>query len=217
VVASKELQAEFEKAKELIDWIDSKIDGVTFNGEPRNTIPAILFHLAIEHYAGITQLLISGIYGSACALVRCELECFVRGAWLHYCADDAQLEAFSEKDKIIFNENKKGSEFDKMIEVLEKRREFQGKFLSKKVKEHWNAMNGFTHGGIHQISRRRKVDRIEANFDDVELIEVARFSGMIALFALEQIAALGGRQDIVNESGARFKGNFLNLPPLPQS
>ena len=194
---SESVQIALTKAQELVIWINLKLDGIEMIGDHRHRIPGQLFDLAIEHHSGIVQLLTSHVYASAFALVRCEFECFARGAWLHYCATDAELGTFVEKDHIPLK-------FGPMIEAIEQIPEFANKFLSKVKDDAWNAMNGYTHGGIHQVSRRLQGEHIEPNFEDAALLEVVQFSGTMALIALGQIAALAGRKDLWEEIDARL-------------
>lgn len=189
---SEQVSTALGQAHGLISWIQQKLNGIEMKGDHRHRIAGQLFDLAIEHHAGIIQLLSSQVYASAFALVRCEFECFVRGAWLHYCASDAELETFVEKDLIA-------PRFGALIDAIEERPEFDRKFLSKVKESAWNAMNGYTHGGIHQISRRMQGEYIEPCFEDDSLLEVIHFSGTMALIALGQIAALAGRDDLIVE------------------
>ena len=196
---SEGMQSALAKAKELVSWINAKLDGIEMKGDDRHRVPGQLFDLAIEHHAGIVQLLTSRVYASACALVRCEFECFVRGAWLHYCASDTELETFVEKDHI---EPKVGP----MIEAIELHSEFESGFLSKAKNDAWKAMNGYTHGGIHQISRRLQGgEYIEPNFEDDELLEVVQFSGHMALIALSRIAALADNKSLWEDAKAKLE------------
>ncbi|WP_454597685.1 DUF6988 family protein [Qipengyuania sp. SM2507] len=190
---SEAAEAALAKAHKLISWIHGKLSGIEMKGDHRHRIPGQLFDLAIEHHAGIVALVSSHVYASAFALVRCEFECFVRGAWLHYCASDTEIETFVEKDLIA-------PRFGALIDAIEERPEFESKFLSKVKESAWNAMNGYTHGGIHQISRRMQGEYIEPCFEDDSLLEVVQFSGTMALIAFGQIAALAGRDDLVVEA-----------------
>lgn len=190
---SERVSAALAKAHELISWIQQKLNGIEMRGDHRHRIPGQLFDLAIEHHAGIVDLLSSHVYASAFALVRCEFECFVRGAWLHHCASDDEIETFVEKDVIA-------PRLGALIDAIEERPGFDSKFLSKVKQNAWNAMNGYTHGGIHQVSRRMQGDYIEPCFEDDSLLEVIQFSGTMALIAFGQIAALAGRVDLVVEA-----------------
>lgn len=66
-------------------------------------------------------------------------------------------------------------------------------------------MNGYTHGGVHQVSRRMQGDYIEPAFEDASLLEVIRFCRTMALIAFGQIAGLAGRSDLVDQATDRMK------------
>ncbi len=183
---------------ECVNWIASKLDGVAVAGDHRHRMPAQLFDIAIEHHAGITQLIDKALYASGFALIRCQFECFIRGAWIHYCASDEQIEAFIANDSLP-------EHFAKWIEALEQTEQFAGTILSDLKAANWKAMNGYTHGGLHQISRRMQGNLVEGNYDDGEIIEVLRFAGTMALLGLGQIAALADRKDIWDEVDERLK------------
>lgn len=198
---SDPVQLALLNAWELVCWINEKLDGVEMTGNHRHRVPAQLFDLAIEHHAGIIRLLLSRVYASAFALVRCQFECFVRGAWLHYCASDTELETFIEQDRLTVA-------LGGMIRAVEERPEFAGGILSKVKDEAWDAMNGYTHGGIHQISRRMQGQHIEPNFEDEAVLQVVQFSGVIAIIALGQIAALAANKSLWDEAEARLQGGL---------
>jgi hypothetical protein len=199
---SETVRSALTNANELVEWINSRLQGVEITGDHRNRIPAQLFDLSIEHHAGIVRLIGSRIYASGFALVRCEFECFVRGAWLHHCASDEELNRFIETDRIPISPSQ-------MIKAIEQKSDFAVGLLSQIQDSSWNAMNGYTHGGIHQISRRMNGEYIEPNFEDDSLIEVVQFSGAIALIALGQIAAIAERKDIWDETSEKLGGETI--------
>jgi hypothetical protein len=176
--------------------MDGKLRGVELEGDHRHRIPAQLFDLAIEHHAGVIELLVSRLYASGFALVRCAFECFVRGAWLYHCATDEELQTFIDQDRM--------PRVPLMIEALEQKDEFKGGFLSKWKEDGWKAMNGYTHGGIHQISRRMQGEYIEPAFEDDALIEVIRFTGAMAMLALGQIATMAASEALWEEATAKM-------------
>lgn len=195
---SEEVRTAIPIAQDDLAWIHANLEGLAIKGEHRHRIPGQLFDLSIEHHSGIITLISMRTYASAFALVRCAFECFVRGAWLHYCASDDDIEAFVEKDIIA-------PRFGTLISAIEERPEFAGEFLSTVKDSAWNAMNGYTHGGIHQVSRRLQGDYIEPAFEDASLLEVIRFCRTMALIAFGQIAGLAGRFDLVDQATDRMK------------
>lgn len=196
---SDEVKAALEKAREQIVWIRENLVGIELKGDHRHRIPAQLFDLAIEHGSGIVHLISTNICASAFALVRSEFECFVRGAWLHHCASDAEIEAFIAKDRI-------DPRFGELIDAVEQKHGFDSKFLSNVKDSAMNAMHGYTHGGIHQVSRRLDGDYIEPCFEDDALLEVIQLSATMALIAFGQIAALADREDLVTAADALMTG-----------
>lgn len=202
-VHSDEVKAALEGAREQIAWIRENLVGIELKGDHRHRIPAQLFDLAIEHGSGIHNLIAANICASAFALVRSEFECFVRGAWLHHCASDAEIETFIAKDRIEAN-------FGALIDAVEQKPGFDSKFLSNVKDSAMKAMHGYTHGGIHQVSRRMDGDYIEPCFEDAALFEVIQFSATMALIAFGQIAALAGREDLVLAADALMVGEPAN-------
>lgn len=206
-VHSHDVNAALDRACEQIGWIRENLVGIELKGDHRHRIPAQLFDLAIEHASGIHKLIASNICASAFTLVRSEFECFVRSAWLHHCASDAEIETFISKDRI-------GSNFGELIDALEKKPGFDSKFLSIIKESAMKAMHGYTHGGIHQVSRRMEGDYIEPCFEDGALLEVIQFSATMALLAFGQIAALADREDLIMAADALMTGTSADVPAV---
>ncbi|QPI72206.1 DUF6988 family protein [Sphingobium sp. Cam5-1] len=202
---SDEVKAALESACGQITWIRENLVGIELKGDHRHRIPAQLFDLAIEHGSGIHNLIGANICASAFALVRSEFECFVRGAWLHHCASDAEIETFSAKDRI-------DPTFGELIDAVEQKPGFDSKFLSNVKDSAMKAMHGYTHGGIHQVSRRLDGDYIEPCFEDGALLEVIQFSATMALIAFGQTAALADREDLIVAADALMTGEPADTP-----
>ena len=202
---SDEVKAGLGQGRAQIAWIRENLVGIELKGDHRHRIPAQLFDLAIEHGSGIHNLIAANICASAFALVRSEFECFVRGAWLHHCASDAEIETFIAKDRI-------DPPFGAMIDAIEQKPEFDSKFLSTVKDSAMKAMHGYTHGGIHQVSRRLHSDYIEPCFEDGALLEVIQFSATMALIAFGQIAALADREDLIVAADALMTGKPADVP-----
>lgn len=90
--------------------------------------------------------------------------------------------------------------------AIEQKPGFDSKFLSNVKDSAMNAMHGYMHGGIHQVSRRLDGDYIEPCFEDNALLEVIQFSATMALIAFGQIAALADREDLVTAADALMTG-----------
>ncbi|KTE05063.1 hypothetical protein ATE77_21990 [Sphingopyxis sp. H005] len=153
-------------AQDDLAWIRASLEGLEIKGDHRHRIPGQLFDLSIEHHAGIITLISMATYASAFALVRCAFECFVRGAWIHYCASEQEIEAFVEKDTIA-------PKFGDLIKAIEERPEFSVKFLSTVKQSAWSAMNGYSQSGSFSRSEgySEKAFSREQALEDVRRID----------------------------------------------
>lgn len=181
-------------AKELVRWIAREQDGLEIRADNAVRVPGILLDLAIEHHVGIVGLVDGRVYGSSFALLRAQFEAYVRALWLRYCATVPQLEAFIEKDALPPKLS-----FGDMIAAIEQQPAFATKVLSGIKAAAWTPMNGYTHGGMHQIARRAKDGSIEPNYDPDEVVEVLKAAGTFALMALQQIAVLADASELIEE------------------
>jgi hypothetical protein len=203
---SQEVKQAVAKAADLVNWIYMQLPKIELPGDHRHRIPAQLFDLAIEHAVAILRLVSTTNHASAFALVRCEFECFVRGAWLHYRASDAEIETFVNQDRIA-------PKFADLIVALEQGPPFNDKLLSHVKDSAWGPMNGYTHGGIHQVSHRLQGDYIEPNFEDDAVLEVVQFAGTLALMAYSEIAHMAGREELVAEAQAKMDSGTSTMLP----
>lgn len=139
------------------------------------------------------------IYGSAFALLRVEFEAFIRATWLQLCATPDELADFERNDTLNLT-------FGQMINAIEQHQDFQYKVLSVLKQNAWRAMNGYTHGGLHQVVRRMKNGNIQPNYEPEEVVEVLKASGYLALQSLLQIARLAENTDLEEEIIKKLRG-----------
>ncbi len=55
----------------------------------------------IEHHEAVLLSIRKDKMGSAFALVRCILEGVYRGLWINFCATDAEIQDFEQKDRTL--------------------------------------------------------------------------------------------------------------------
>lgn len=177
------VETQIHEAEELIQWLDSNIDGLDIPANDRMRLAAGCLDMALEHQKSIALLTANSLFGSASALVRLEFEAYVRGVWLLYCASDLEIEKFK-KDKLEKN-------FGQLIEDIEKHEAFNVGTLAHVKKVSWKAMNSFTHSGLYQIVRRNTANEIIPNYTDAELIdalETANSFGILTAIAISDMA-----------------------------
>jgi hypothetical protein len=203
---SDDVKAGLERIREVFEWVDRKLPELEIKGDHRHRIPAQLYDLALEHAASILHLIEVRHHASAFALVRCEFECFVRAAWIHHCATADEIKQFVEKDEIR-------PSIGQLIEALEQLPIFEDKLLSNVKEKAWTSMNGYTHGGIHQVCRRLVDNYIEPAFEDQSLLEVMQFAGVMGLIAFGEVAQMAKRNDIVAEAQALMDRGAAHVVP----
>lgn len=154
------------------------------------------FDVAIEHQAAIVLLGNSKLHGSSFALLRILAESVVRGLWLLHCATEVELAKFTrgQLDK----------SFAKLISEFEDHIGTPFGVLSKFKISAWNALNGFTHTGFHQVSRRHRPGRVESTYPEHEIAKAYGVAGALGLVAAGQVIGLSDRQDRLAEFQARM-------------
>ena len=193
------VETQIREAEELIQWLDSNIDGLDIPANDRMRLAAGCLDMALEHQKSIVLLTANSLFGSAAALVRLEFEAYVRGVWLLYCASEVEIEKFK-KDKL----NKK---FWELIDAIEKLEAFNVGTLSHVKETSLKAMNSFTHSGLYQIVRRNTANEIRPNYTDEELVdalETANSFGILTAIAISDMAQNEQLAQKVFERGQKF-------------
>lgn len=197
------VEPEIRRSEELIQWLDSKINGLDIPNNDRARLAAGCLDMALEHQKSIVLLTANSLFGSAAALVRLEFEAFVRGGWLNKCASNGEIERFK-ADKI--------KRINPLIEDIEKLDAYDVGVLSHVKNVSWKVMNSFTHTGIFQMVRRNTADEIIPNYSDEELIDALDTANSIGFLSVYAIAEMAGDETLgpaVLERQKAFFGNAL--------
>ena len=198
------VQAQHSQLIELIAWIDEHTSDLSLPADDRSLLAVGCFDVALEHQGAIALIFSAELYGSAFALLRPLTESLVRGLWLLNCATDIEMNKF-----------KKGK-LDKTFGQLVK--EFEAKIgtpdgvLSSFKKTAWTALNGFTHTGFYQVSRRHGNERVEGNYPDHELVNALSVAGALGLIAAGQVIAMSERAELLPLFNARMESYAQNVP-----
>jgi hypothetical protein len=146
----------------------------------------------------------SELHGSELALLRVLAESLVRGLWLLQCADDAQLQKFK-KGKI-------DKTFAELIVEIESSMGTLDGVLSAFKATAWTALNGFTHTGFHQVSRRHSLGRVEGSYSEDELAKALGLAGALGLIAGAQVVGMSDRKELVPAFFERMSAYANNTP-----
>lgn len=196
--------AEHAKLLEVIAWIDERASGVTLPADERSLLAIGCLDVAIEHQASIALLHSSECYGSVFALLRVLAESLVRGLWLLQCADDGQLQKFKK--------GKLDKTFANLITEIESTIGTPNGVLSSFKATAWKTLNGFTHTGFHQVSRRHARGRVEGNYSEDELAKALGVAGALGLIAGAQIVGMSDRKELVPTFFERMRVYANNAP-----
>jgi hypothetical protein len=174
---------------DLISWIDEHTSGVTLPADERSMLAAGCFDVAIEHQAAIAVLNSSALYGSMLALLRVLSESLVRGLWLLHCATDTELHKFKQ--------GRVDKSFDDLVTDFEAKIGTPSGVLSGFKATAWKAMNGFTHTGFIQVTRRHSLGRVGANYSKDDIAKALGVAGALGLIAAGQVIGMSDRADLI--------------------
>ena len=168
--------------KEAVSDLDSNVrefaaelDGQRFPANDRSRIGAALLDQSHEHARAIALLLSQKIYGAAFSLLRGQFETAIRAFWLLRCASEEQLTRFQD-DRVDLTASE-------IITEVEKALGEQDTVLSQIKSKSWKALSSFVHGGFQQAVRRITSESISPDYNEEELIALARFSRFCFLLA----------------------------------
>jgi hypothetical protein len=167
---------------DLVRWIDENTTGIELPSDERSMLAIGCFDVALEHQAAIALLHSNELFGSALALLRSETESLVRGLWLLHCA--------TEEDIDRFKRGKVKQEFQELINAFEEKIGDGPGVLSSLKERAWRAMNGFTHTGFVQVSRRHRPGLVQENYEEAELAQAIDAAGVLGIVAAGQLIGM---------------------------
>ena len=189
-----------EDSEKLINWLGRQIDGLDVQADFRHRAAAGCLDLTMEYQKAIVLLVARRLYGAAFSLMRLMVESYVRGIWLHRCAEEQDLEKFA-KDKV--------PKFYKLLEEVEKLEGHEDKVLSRMKERSWKPMNSYTHTGYLQVMRRQTDTSVEANYDDDEILEVVNFANAIGCLAAIATCDLANNVELANTILKKIKNEWI--------
>lgn len=146
--------------------------------------------LAVEHATGALTLNLQGFHTSACVLMRPQFEAHLRGVWLMYAAKDSWVSKLSEPltedsarrtntipmPAAMFEELRQCADAPQpVIQQLEAYRDAA-----------WKALNSYTHGGLHPLSR------VASGFPAQLVFDVQRNSNAMLALSTQLLSILTG-------------------------
>jgi hypothetical protein len=192
--------------QQLTHEIDAALRGRYLPATPRARLAFGCFDLAVEHQSGIAVLADQPLWGPVFALLRIQLEAFIRGVWLARCAAEDQLAWF------VDGKLDKQRKFHELVTAVEQALKHDGAVLTKLREQSWSIFNDFTHTGFQHVARRNSETTTGPNYVDRELIQALRFAKAIGLLAAIEMLSLSGHEDMARA----LKQKAETLEPDPR-
>lgn len=176
----------------------------------RLRVSGVLCSLSLEHWDAIRRLLASGLLPSAAVVHRSQFEALVRAIWALYAASDEYLLRLSSEALTPESEQsaKNVPQVSQMMAVLSAKAPSQAyEALSRFKMNSWNALNSYTHAGIHPLHRH------EGGYPVALCMSVLANANGLAVVAGMQAAVLSGVQSLQRDILDLADGFQHCMPP----
>lgn len=192
------LQAGLDITRALGSWLQS-VDsmGLTVPGNDRALLAVAAHDLAVEHFAAAVVLIDQGCWGSASALLRCQVDAYAQGLYLSDVIPQQTIE--------LLKAYKFAPESGAMYRAVLKIPRIKASPLGRILQRHQKAMHSYTHGGIFQLVRRLREDSVEPTFHEVALLETLAFMGSVAMSSQREAMGLMNRPDLQEAVDRRWR------------
>lgn len=168
-----------EKSKKNLLQLEEALNHIKLPRTDRVMVASSYYSICMEHYRSIITLLELQLYSSASALLRSLFESYVKGMWFYYCSNAKNI------DRLRKDEFEKP--FGALISEIENEK---GKGLSNAKRILWRTLNGLTHSGAGQVSRRISGEVIGSNFDERFIEDVKNFTNNYGLLVAGELALI---------------------------
>lgn len=194
------LDATINKSSAWLNHCNSVLDNLPIKRTARNRISVGLFDLAMEHHGSIHILITNKHYGSAFALLRPQLEAFVRGTWFNLCATEKQIESYKN--------DKEPPKINILISAIEKTPGYPENSLTRMKENTWSTLCGYTHGSYYHVAYRNTATEIVSDYDEKNITKLLRKSCSITLLTVTAIAVLIDDEELANKLLSLYDDTF---------
>ena len=164
-----------EASKALSNWIGDRVDNLELRGSDRVRLASACLHIALTHHSSIVALIDGGRYASGFALIRPQIDSYLRGLWLHYIASDEKLAGIPRGDDPPGTRD--------IMAQLERMGHFDPSTLTQIGVSMWPIVCDYTHTGGRAMTRHLTGNSVEPHFEVEEIIEALQASNAWALMA----------------------------------
>ncbi len=166
----------------------------SMDSSPKAELARRVCFISFEHAQSLKMLLATRNFTSAIALLRLQYECYVRGVWIYYAANEDWI---GKLNTILTHESDIAAQklplLTAMLKDLENKAPQNALLPIIEFKEYsWKPLSSYVHGGLHAIDRHKRGYPIEIL--KMALMASNGVSGMAAMFG----AVLSGHQGNVS-------------------
>jgi len=153
----------------------------------------------IEHDEAVLLSIRNEKMGSAFALVRCIIEGVYRGLWINFCATDAEIQDFEQKDRMPLNVKEMAKAIDAKYQAQD--------FFEDLYSRSWAALCSYTHTGMLQLGRRFSGATAKPAYTDGEIVAATTTATTCTLLLVAKFLAVQGHAADCKEAEA-FIGTY---------
>ena len=191
-----------ERSHEFCEELHDLLHGVVLPSDRRSLASAACLHLALEHHRAVVLLYTTPLVVSACAMIRIQLEAYVKGAWLNRCAQDSALNRFEKgKDLPLFGE---------MLNGLEKALPGYGPEWESIKQEAWRPLSNYVHSGADQALRRVQGEELAASGSSAEIAGGLYFASRLGALVALEISILADSASLSKQVGHLYASYSAN-------
>lgn len=177
-----------EKSNSYCEELHDQLHGVELPDDARSSNAAACLHIALEHQRAVLQLYSGTCPISAGAILRSQVEAYVKGAWLRNCATDAQVNRFM-KDR-------DPKPFTSMVAALEESDKGYSAELAEVLILAWRSLSNYIHSSAAQVSSRISDSEIVGRYITAEVVDGIRLSSAIGFLVGIEFAKIAKNQSL---------------------
>lgn len=202
----------FRRSELLTQNIIEVIDKPPYDSSARVAVSGNLCQISIEHSCAFRLLVERHMFASGFAVLRAQFEAAVRAVWTLYCATDYQVGRLGAQ---LANDTEQAAKnlpgVQEMLSALAKVANAQVPYaaFSEFKDSAWSALNSFTHGGLHPLSRMVEGYPLELVAAGVK---ISNALAMVAAMQYSILTGIDGLQRRLSPLNERFRDCFPDLP-----
>ena len=194
----------FQRSELLLQNIVEVIDRPPYENSSRIVVSGNLCQMSIEHSCAFRVLAESQMFASSFVVLRAQFEAVVRAVWAFYSATDNQISRISARLNTDTEQSAKNlPQVQDMLSLLASAPSAKVPFdaLSEFKSSAWGALNSYTHGGIHPLSRMAEGYPMELIVTNVK---VSNALAMVAAMQFCILTGINGLQKQLTPLHAKF-------------